>query len=110
MPLDLQVKGEVKYEVEETLDSKLMWEKLVYLVKWAGNSQDEITWEPKNHFAHLDEYLADFHQKHPEELGLPTKVVRKKKAVKQAQKAPMPRPAETQTWSRRILCYCVSPS
>ncbi len=73
------------------MDSKRRRGKLVYLVKWVGYSHEENTWEPKDHLAHSDEYLADFYQKHPKKPGSPNEVVAKKGTEKRVQRASMPK-------------------
>ncbi len=96
-PPDLQGEGEDEYEVEEILNSKRMRGELVYLVMWVGHSHEENTWELRDHLAHLDEYLADFHRKHPDKPGSPNEVVAKKGAGKRVRRVSMPKPAITRT-------------
>ncbi len=62
----LHVKGEDEYKVEKILDSKHIRNKLVYLVRWVGYSEEENTWEPPANLMHADDTIAEFHWDHPE--------------------------------------------
>jgi hypothetical protein len=42
-PSPVIIEGEPKYEVEEVLDSHMLWHQLEYLIKWRG--WDILTWE-----------------------------------------------------------------
>jgi len=55
----MEVEGEIEYEVEAILDSRLYHSKLQYLVSWLG--YNEQTWEPPEHVAHCPELVAKFH-------------------------------------------------
>src|SRR5579859_524088 len=65
-----EVEGELEYEVQEILDSKLVQGKLMYLVDWVGYGQEERTWEPAENVEHAEEAVADFHRAHPERPSL----------------------------------------
>ena len=53
------------YEVEEVLDSKLVRNKLHYLVHWKGWPIEERTWEPAANLDSAKELVAKFHRKNP---------------------------------------------
>jgi hypothetical protein len=65
-PPPQEVEGELEYEVEAILDSKLTRGKLMYLVDWVGYGQEERTWEPAENVEHAEQAVADFHRAHPE--------------------------------------------
>jgi hypothetical protein len=50
--------------VEETLNSKIMNQKLRYLVKWEGFGMEHNSWEPWDN-VHAPELVMDFHRRHP---------------------------------------------
>ena len=59
------IDGEKEWIVEEeVLDSKMMNQKLCYLVKWEGFGVEHNSWEPWDNI-HALELVADFHQRHP---------------------------------------------
>jgi transposase InsO family protein len=64
-PPPVEVEGELEYEVQEIVDSRIVRGKLKYLVQWEGYSQDERTWEPAEHLQHAVNAVADFHLRHP---------------------------------------------
>ncbi len=49
------------------MDSKLIRNKLVYLVKWVGYSEEEKTWEPLANLTHADDTIVEFHREHVEQ-------------------------------------------
>jgi len=60
------IEGEMEYEVEEVLDSRIRHGKLEYLVDWAGYPPEERTWEPAENLLHADEAVATFHRHYPQ--------------------------------------------
>jgi len=50
--------------VEEILDSRMVNQKLYYLVKWEGFGVEHNSWEPWDN-VHALELVADFYQRHP---------------------------------------------
>ena len=58
-----------EYEVAAILDSKLVRNKLYYLVDWLGYSPSDRTWEPVEHVANAQDLLAEFHRKYPDKPG-----------------------------------------
>ena len=67
-PLLLEIiDGEEEWVVEEVLDSKMMNQKLCYLVKWEGFGMEHYSWEPWDNI-HALELVTDFHRRHPAAL------------------------------------------
>jgi hypothetical protein len=60
-----EIEGELEHEVQEVLDSKIVWGKLRYLVEWVGQGPDERTWEPVEHVRNAADAVAEFHQRYP---------------------------------------------
>jgi hypothetical protein len=60
------VEGELEYEVEEVLDSRIFRHQLQYLIKWQG--WDVLTWEYATEVNKL-QAIDDFHARHPNKLG-----------------------------------------
>lgn len=63
-PLDI-INNIEEYEVEEIVDSKMYRGKLKYLVHWKGYPIEERTWEPIKNLSNSQEYIDEFHKKHP---------------------------------------------
>ena len=63
-PLSEIVNGEEEFIMEEILDSRVINQKLCYLVKWEGYRIKHNSWEPADDI-HAPECITDFHQKHP---------------------------------------------
>ncbi len=59
------IDNDIKYEVEEVLDSRLYRRKLKYLVKWEGYPHEDNTWEPEENLQRAQEAIQEFHRKHP---------------------------------------------
>jgi hypothetical protein len=60
------VEGELEYEVEEVLDSRMFRRQLQYLIKWQG--WDVLTWEYATEVNKL-KAIDDFHARHPNKPG-----------------------------------------
>ena len=54
-----------EFEVEAILDSKIMRNKLYYLVDWLGYSPSDRTWEPVENLNNASELVAEFHKHYP---------------------------------------------
>jgi transposase InsO family protein len=54
-----------EFEVEAILDSKILRNKLYYLVDWVGYSPTDRTWEPAENLSNAPELVAEFHQRYP---------------------------------------------
>ena len=63
-PLPEIINGEEEFIVEEILDSRVINQKLHYLVKWEGYGIEHNSWEPADN-VHALECVMDFHRKHP---------------------------------------------
>ena len=64
-----------EWEVEEILDSKLIRNKLHYLVSWKGFQDDELerqSWEPEANVRNSSRLIKTFHQRHPEKPSGPS--------------------------------------
>ncbi len=59
------VDGEDQAEIEEDLDSKMHYRKLMYLVKWLGYPVTDNEWIAASDMAAANEYVAEFHSKDP---------------------------------------------
>ena len=57
------IDGEEEWVIEEVLDSKMMNQKLCYLVKWEGFGMEHNSWEPWDNI-HAPELVTDFHWRH----------------------------------------------
>ena len=55
---------EEEWVVEDILDSKLINQKLRYLVKWKDFGMEHNSWEPQENF-HAPDIITDFYRKHP---------------------------------------------
>ena len=65
-PLEsVEVKGQLEYEVEEVLHSRLKKGKLEYLIKWSGYTDEYNTWEPVSNLENSKEAIEDFHKENP---------------------------------------------
>lgn len=63
---DMEVEDEREYEPEKILNARRNEEKgnrLEYLVKWKGYTDDENTWEPAKHLVNAQRLLRNFHQR-----------------------------------------------
>ena len=54
-----------EYDVEEILDSRIIRNKLHYLVKWEGYPHEENTWEPLENVTHAKDAVHEFHRANP---------------------------------------------
>jgi len=58
------VDGKEEWMVEEILDSRMVNQKLRYLVKWEGFGVEHNSWEAWDN-VHALELVADFYWRHP---------------------------------------------
>ena len=63
-PPPVTIEGETEYEVNEILDSKILLQRLLYLVDWKGYAPSERSWEPAKHL-HCPKLVQDFHTRYP---------------------------------------------
>ena len=64
-PTPIIVDAQQEWIVEEILDSRIFYNKLQYLVKWKGYSQEEASWEPKDNVTNSPLLIKAFHEKYP---------------------------------------------
>ena len=57
------------YEVAVILDSKIVRNKLYYLVDWVGYRPSDRTWEPVNNVSNAQALVDDFHRRYPNKPG-----------------------------------------
>jgi len=62
----VEVEGEEEYIVEEILDSHLRCNKLEFLVKWEGYTNENNSWEPEDNCKHTCNTIATFYCKYPQ--------------------------------------------
>ena len=75
-PPPVEIEGEVEYEIDEILDTKLDRRrrcKLLYLVCWTGykGTDEETSWITADELEHAQELVRDFHAKYPDKPGPP---------------------------------------
>src|SRR5579859_5951294 len=64
-PPPMEVEGELKYEVKEIVDLKVVRGKLQNHVEWVGYGQEERTWEHVKHVGHTAEAIAEYYRRYP---------------------------------------------
>jgi len=62
----VEVEGEEEYIVEEILDSRLRRNKLEFLVKWEGYTNENNSWEPEDNCRNAHNAIAAFYRKYPQ--------------------------------------------
>ena len=70
----MEVEGELEYEIEEIVDSRLDRRRkcpLLYNVKWAGyeGTAQQYDWIPANELENASEAISDFHSRYPDKPG-----------------------------------------
>ena len=68
-PPPIELEDGPEYEVAAILDSKIVRNKLYYLVDWLGYSPSECTWEPIENVTNARALLDDFHRQNPNKPG-----------------------------------------
>jgi hypothetical protein len=73
-PPPVEVQGELEYEIESILDSKIDKRrkcKLLYLVRWTGyeGTDEETSWIPVTELEHAPEAISEFHSAYPDKPG-----------------------------------------
>ena len=73
-----EIDGDLEWEVEKIVKSEIIsyerrvrgrtrtLQELRYFVKWKGWSEDENTWEPREHLGNAQELVEQFHLENPE--------------------------------------------
>jgi hypothetical protein len=64
----IEIEGEPEYIVEEILDSRLRRNKLEFLVKWEGYTDENNSWEPEDNCRNSADAIHDFYNKYPNAL------------------------------------------
>jgi transposase InsO family protein len=72
-PEPIEVDGEVEWEVEEILASKLWRSRLWYRVKWLGYD-DDPEWYPASNVKYAPHKVRDFHDRYPDQPGPPMRL------------------------------------
>jgi len=62
----VEVEGEEEYIVEEILDSRLRHNKLEFLVKWEGYTNENNSWELEDNCRNAHNAIAAFYWKYPQ--------------------------------------------
>ena len=75
-PPPIELEDGPGYEVAAILDSKIVCNKLYYLVDWLGYSPSEHTWEPIENVTNARALLKDFYHRYPEKPGPQSKTTR----------------------------------
>ena len=65
-PPPVKLAEEPEYEVQAILDSKIIRNKLYYLVDWLGYTPNDRTWEPVENVSNASELLEEFHRRYPD--------------------------------------------
>ena len=68
-PPPVVVEGELEYEVDQILDSRIFRGTLQYLVSWKGYDIGDCSWEPLENLANCEESLEEFHCSYPHKPG-----------------------------------------
>jgi hypothetical protein len=71
LPTLVEDTGSEHYELEQILDSRLMRNKLLFLVKWKGYGYEDNQWVAEGDL-NAPELLKEFYEKHP---GAPRKLI-----------------------------------
>lgn len=61
----VEIEGELEYEVEEILDSRVYRRQFQYLIKWKGYTAEHNSWEPVSNVGNAKDAISEFHRKHP---------------------------------------------
>ena len=82
-PPPVEVSNGFEYEVATILDSKIVRNKLYYLVDWLGYTTNDRTWEPIENLANASTMVVAFHNQYPyrpnPQYSLPTRGTRRQK-------------------------------
>ena len=81
-PPPIELQDGPKYEVVVILNSKIVRNKLYYLLDWLGYSPSERTWEPIQNMANAQALLEDFHRQYPDKLGPQSKTTHSTRRLK----------------------------
>ena len=65
-PPPIELSEGPEYQVEAILDSKIMRNRLFYLVDWLGYTPNDRTWEPTENVTNTPELVQESHHHYPE--------------------------------------------
>ena len=65
-PPPVVIEDQFEYEVEEILDSRLIRNRLFYLIKWKGYPASDNLWEPVAHLTNCKNLIISFHSQYPD--------------------------------------------
>ena len=68
-PPSVQIGDDPEYKVAAILDSKIMRNKLYYLVDWLGYPPSDRTWEPVTSVGNAQALVDNFHPRYPNKPG-----------------------------------------
>ena len=75
-PPPIELEDEPEYEVAAIIDSKIVRNKLYYLVDWLGYSPNERPWEPIENVTNARALPEDFHHQYPDKPSPQSKTTR----------------------------------
>ena len=66
-PPPVRIEGEIEYEVEAVLNSKIDKRNgvLQYLIRWKGCPDTDNTWEPASNVKNAAKLVEQFHKRYP---------------------------------------------
>ena len=64
-PEPIEVDGQLEYELEAILDSRMFRRQLQYYCKWKGYSEKHNSWQTAADLANAQDLVAEFHRKNP---------------------------------------------
>src|SRR6202142_436318 len=70
-PEPVEIEGELEYDVEKIIDSRMRRGRLEYLVKWEGYTTEHNTWEPESNLTHAKKSIQTYYKAHP---GAPRRI------------------------------------
>ena len=97
------IEGELEYEIDKVLDSKMMHRKLHYLVSFKGYGPEENEWLPAENIT-APGAIADFHRQNPSAPRRVSEQVMRSLMFRQYENLtqPQPSPPPIHTISRRV--------
>jgi hypothetical protein len=72
-PSPVEINGELEWEIDRILASRLYYGKLRYRVKWKGFDEDP-KWYPARNFKGSPNKIQEFHDAYPEAIGPPKRL------------------------------------
>jgi len=65
-PPPIILDNQEEYEIENIIDSRVVYNKQEYLVDWKGYNISDRTWEPKENLGNSQELIERFHKRYPD--------------------------------------------